>query len=380
MSSASRYRIVRALKTGGMAEVLEAQVVGAAGFERRVALKRLKPELAEDPALARAFVDEARIAAQLHHAGIVAVLDFGLMDGDVAFQALELVEGIDVAALIAGAKALPAAIALHVASELAHALDYAHHAKNAAGQPMRIVHRDVSPHNILLSWTGDVKLADFGIASALARAEKTRAGVVKGKPRYMAPEHARGDPVDHRADVFSLGCVLHEMLAGESPLETEEARTEMLARGRITISRALPEDLARIVAQATRPEREQRFQRASQLADACGRALSTRLSTSPRARIVEYLEERRPKDPEKARSALSVMMDLELVLSPGEPDESVRHFKTVVTEKLPPPPSPVRVTQQPRKFPWRWVLVPLAFVIGVLLSVSFGSCPELISS
>ena len=114
-SGASKYRVLRVLKSGGMAEVLEAQIIGAAGFERRIALKRLKPELAGDESLVRAFVDEARIAAQLHHAGIVAVLDFGVMDGDVAFQALELVEGMDLAelenAVFAGPEGIPPSIA-----------------------------------------------------------------------------------------------------------------------------------------------------------------------------------------------------------------------------------------------------------------------------
>src|SRR5262249_15128058 len=155
MRGADRYRVLRPIKKGGMAEVLEARVVGHEGFERKIALKRLRADLSADPSFVRSFIDEARIASQLHHANIVSVFDFGFLDG-VLFQALELVEGVDLLDLYARADdrsvRLPTEVALHIANEVAHALEYAHNATDASGKKMRIVHRDVSPENILVSW------------------------------------------------------------------------------------------------------------------------------------------------------------------------------------------------------------------------------------
>src|SRR5687768_422945 len=181
-----------------MAEVFEAFVVGDRGFERRVALKRLLPGHAADDAFVRAFIDEARIVSQLHHASIVSVFDFGVLD-DEPFLVSEWVDGVDLARLAelageSGAR-MPVEIALRIATEVAYALAYAHEARDVEGRLMNIVHRDVSPENILVSWEGDIKLADFGIARAIRRLEETRVGVTKGKLGFMAPEQIKGQDV-----------------------------------------------------------------------------------------------------------------------------------------------------------------------------------------
>src|SRR5262249_12636596 len=162
--------------------------------ERRIALKRILPEAAAEEWFLRAFADEARIASQLHHANVVAVLDFGLLDG-LPFQALELVEGCDLAELLASARdelpLLGEDIALFIAIAICRALAYVHSAVDANGATLGIVHRDVTPSNVLLSWAGDVKLSDFGIAYAVRRIEQTRDGMTKGTLSYMAPEQVR---------------------------------------------------------------------------------------------------------------------------------------------------------------------------------------------
>ncbi len=215
-----RYRLVRTLGSGGMAHLYEAVAEGEHGFERRVAIKRILPELLGDEAAHRMFLDEARIAARLHHGGIVQVLDFGMVDGQ-PFMVMEFVDGIDAARAErlgrARGRPLPVGVVLHVGAEVAAALRHAHELRGEGGEPRPVVHRDVSPHNVLLSWGGDVKLADFGIAKAAGRQERTATGLVKGKPGYMAPEQAAADEVGPPADIYALGASLHGLLVGEPP-------------------------------------------------------------------------------------------------------------------------------------------------------------------
>src|SRR5688572_11187871 len=192
-----------------MAQVIEAVAFGHAGFERRVAIKRLLPQHARDGERRRMFFEEARIGSRLHHGGIVPIFDYGLIDGS-EFLAMEYVDGLDALRAVCGSSAgvdpMPEGIALHIAAEIAHALAYIHELRDEDDRPLAIVHRDVSPPNILLSWNGDVKLSDFGIALARAREQPAAlGGGVQGKLHYMAPEQARGEPVSAAADVYALG-------------------------------------------------------------------------------------------------------------------------------------------------------------------------------
>lgn len=211
-----KYVLLRKLAVGGMAEVFLAKAVGAEGFQRTVVIKRILPSYTEDEAFVSMFIDEARIAAALHHANVIQVIDFDKVD-DAYYIAMEYVEGRDLRKVLdrgrKTGKRMSPLLAAHVTSLIASGLHYAHTRRGETGEPLHIIHRDVSPHNILISFAGDVKLTDFGIAKAAARSTKTRAGTVKGKCAYMSPEQARGKPLDARSDIFALCSVLWEMLA-----------------------------------------------------------------------------------------------------------------------------------------------------------------------
>jgi serine/threonine-protein kinase len=288
---AGRYELVQRLAEGGMAEVWLAAAHGGAGFTRRVAVKQLFPREQDGGAFERMFLDEARITSRLHHAGIVGILDYGVEDGR-AFQVLELVDGFDAARLAqwgrAQGKPLPVGLALHVCAEVGHALHFAHVATDDAGAPLNIVHRDVSPQNVLLSRAGEVKLSDFGIAFAEGRTEKTVGGVARGKPAYMAPEQAVRGPMDGRTDVFALGCVLHALVTGESALRDENALVDLLAGLELTLG-TLPVEVKAVVAQATRRNKAERYETAEAMALACARLVPQFLEGEPRKALADWV-------------------------------------------------------------------------------------------
>ncbi len=200
-----------------MAEVYRAVLRGAAGFEKTVALKRILPFFGEDEDFVTLFQDEARIVSTLNHANIAQVFDFGEIDGSF-YLTMELVEGSDLSRLTERLKKdsqpMPLPTAAFIIAEAARGLGYAHEKKGSDGKPLGIVHRDVSPHNVLISYEGEVKVTDFGIAKATGKAHKTATGVVMGKLRYMSPEQVAGDELDGRSDLFSLGVILYELLTG----------------------------------------------------------------------------------------------------------------------------------------------------------------------
>lgn len=215
-----------------MGELYLASLEGAAGFEKAVAIKRLLPHLSDDAEFLTRFVDEAKIASTLTHGNIVPVFDMGKVEGQY-FLAMDYIDGVDLRSLLADCRAndqrMPTGFALFIASEVCKGLAYAHSRSDGDGEALQIVHRDVSPSNILLSRSGEVKIVDFGIASARSRLSRTVTGELKGKLAYMSPEQARGTRVDARSDLFSLGAVLYEMLAGARPFEGD-SDMEILGR------------------------------------------------------------------------------------------------------------------------------------------------------
>ena len=221
-----KYFLLDRINVGGMAEVFKAKAFGVEGFERLLAVKRILPNIAEDEEFITMFIDEAKIAVQLNHANICQIFDLGKVE-DSYFIALEFVHGKDVRAIfdrckqkpVDGQTAMPIAQACFIVMKACEGLDYAHNKRDGQGREMTLVHRDVSPQNILISYEGEVKLIDFGIAKAAGKMSKTQQGILKGKFGYMSPEQVRGLPLDRRSDVFSLGIVLYEMVAGKRPFD-----------------------------------------------------------------------------------------------------------------------------------------------------------------
>ena len=271
-----QYELIEAIATGGMAEVFKARMRGVEGFQKIVAIKRILPHLTDNDEFVTMFIDEAKLAAQLQHPNIIHIYDLGKIERSY-YIAMEYIDGKDLRSILRGLEEkqqrLPLGLALYIASRLAAALDYAHRKRDFQGRAMALVHRDVSPQNVLISFEGDIKLCDFGIAKAASKASHTHAGALKGKLQYMSPEQAWGKDIDHRSDIFSLGLVLYEMLtgrkafAGDSELSIlEQVRSPKLATPReIDASdpaRGRPHRRSR----ALEANREERYQTAAELA------------------------------------------------------------------------------------------------------------------
>ncbi|HEU4536553.1 MAG TPA: serine/threonine-protein kinase, partial [Polyangiaceae bacterium] len=212
-----RYELIGELASGGMAVVFLARLAGVGGFQRLFALKRLHPHLARETEFVAMFLDEARLAASVRDAHAVPILEVGISDEGDHFVVMEYVEGASLAALIASAtqqqSRVPTGVALRIALDALAGLHAAHEARDERGEPLGIVHRDVSPHNVLVGVDGVARLTDFGIARAASRLTSTRDGAFKGKLSYMAPEQAGGEEVDRRADVFAAAVIAWELLA-----------------------------------------------------------------------------------------------------------------------------------------------------------------------
>lgn len=268
VSHAGRYRLIRLLATGGMGEVYLARHEGPANFSRTVVVKRLLRHLAVDKAFVQMFLNEARLAALLVHPNIVHIYELGEHDGTY-FIAMEYVPGTSLRSVLRYVRErnerLPVALAIHIATLTLNGLDFAHLAQDDDGRALCIVHRDVTPDNLLLSTTGGVKVADFGIAKAANVTGTTRTHGVKGKYGYMAPEQYEGARLDGRADLFSVGVVLYEMLTGERPFTGPNDAAVMravLSDAAIPPSRLNPEvspALEQVVLRALAKQPDQRF-------------------------------------------------------------------------------------------------------------------------
>ncbi|MCE9572389.1 MAG: protein kinase [Deltaproteobacteria bacterium] len=274
MPRLGRYELLRHLASGGMAEIHLARTTGVGGFSRHVVLKVVRPERAVDEAYVAMFLDEARLLAGLHHAHLAQVHEVGV-DGDTYFLAMEYLHGETLRAILSRARTrharLSLELALTVVAGVAAGLHHAHEGRDADGQPLGIVHRDVSPGNVMATYDGGVKLIDFGIAKARARTAVTRVGLVKGKPGYMAPEQVLGLTVDRRCDVFALGVVLYELTTQRQPFRatTGVDAIDRMLRGDLTppsqVVRDYPRELEEIVLTALALDPDARFATAEDL-------------------------------------------------------------------------------------------------------------------
>jgi len=268
------YQLLEKIAVGGMAELFRAKRTGVEGFEKVLAVKRILPHLSDNKEFVDMFIDEAKMVAGLAHPNIVQIFDLGKIEKSY-YIAMEYVHGRDLRSILRRAKekgvGLPRELAVLVASRVCSALEYAHRKKDDRGQKMKIVHRDVSPQNILISFEGDVKLTDFGIAKAATKATAHESGALRGKLLYMSPEQAWGKPMDRRSDIFSLGLVLYEMLTEQRPFlgSSELSILEMVRECRIAAPRSvnaeIPEDLERAVMKALARDPDERYEDAADM-------------------------------------------------------------------------------------------------------------------
>lgn len=280
-----KYLLVHQLGRGGMAELFLAKQSGLKGFEKVLAIKKILPHLTQDPEFVSMFVNEGKLAALLTHQHIVQIFDLGNVDG-AYYMAMEYVMGKDLRTLAVKAREhggrLALDHALSIISQVASGLDYAHRKKDLNGHELNIVHRDVSPQNILVSYEGEVKLVDFGIAKAAGLGQETQTGILKGKLAYMSPEQACGKPIDRRSDVFSLGIVCYELLTGrrlfkgDSDLSTlEQVRTAVIEPP-TRFDAEIPPALETVVLKALAREPDQRYQTASEFQAALEQIMADR--------------------------------------------------------------------------------------------------------
>src|SRR3954468_10586067 len=262
MSEQQRYRVIKRLAPGGMAEGLAAGAAGIEGFRKQVAIKRVLPQLSKNEQFIAMFLDEARLSAHLSHSNVVSVFDIGVGD-DAYFIVMEYVEGADLKAVLEHSRkvgrAVPIEIAGFVAAKMCQGLGYAHELE-AAEKPLSIIHRDVTPANVLITRFGEVKIVDFGLAKASSQLAESDAGVIKGKFGYLAPETVREQPVDQRVDIFAVGIILWEMLAGRRLfLGDSDFATVRMVRDAVIPKLSIPPELERILGHALARDAQDRY-------------------------------------------------------------------------------------------------------------------------
>jgi serine/threonine protein kinase len=274
-----RYVLVDRLGVGGMAEVFRAVAIGAEQFQRVVVVKRILPHLSENPAFIKMFIDEATLCGRLAHPNIIQVHEFG-KEQEQYFIAMEYLHGRNLTHILAALgeqqEGMPVTIAAEIMRQVCRGLHYAHTLKAPDGKPLGIIHRDITPGNVIVAYSGAVKVLDFGVARVENRFRRgtTDPGLVKGKSAYLAPEQLSPNPVDHRADIFAAGIVLHEMLTGrrlfkaDSSLESMELVKSMVIPRPAELRPQVPAGLDAIVMRALERKRAERYQTAGELADA----------------------------------------------------------------------------------------------------------------
>jgi serine/threonine protein kinase len=293
-----RYQILKQLASGSVADVLLARASGLEGFARHVVIKQIRPEMAAEDRFVKAFLDEARIAGSLHHQNIVTVHDIGEQDGSYFF-AMEYVHGEDARRLIGKVRErgehIPLEHALSIVMAAAAGLHYAHEQSTPSGERLGLVHRDVTPSNILIGYDGSVKIVDFGMAKAVARSNTTSTGVLKGKASYMSPEQCTGKPIDRRTDIFCLGIVLFELITAQRLFKgvNEFMTMAAIVEGQIpkpsSLRTEIPPALDEIIMRALERSPESRYQTAESLRESLEAfALAQELRTSHKA-VSDYL-------------------------------------------------------------------------------------------
>ncbi len=305
-----KYLLLDKIATGGMAELYRAKITGVQGFEKLIAIKKILPHLAQEEDLVECFIDEAKLAALLNHQNIVQIYDFGSLEGTY-YIAMQYLFGKDLRRVLTQAEKKGIKIgveyALYIVSRICSGLEYAHNLKDFQGKPLQLIHRDISPQNILISYEGDVKVVDFGIAKAAARSTLTQAGMIKGKVAYMSPEQAGGQTIDYRSDIFSVGILLYELITGRRMFQGETM--EVLSKVREarydqpeTIV-DLPDKIISVTHKALSKDPDQRYQSCGEMMtdlETCIHELSLWPTSSGLGRMMRALFEDEIAEEEKA--------------------------------------------------------------------------------
>ena len=328
--SFGKYEILARVAAGGMAEVFKARQEGLEGFRRTLAIKRILPHLSSNSEFVDLLIDEAKVAGLLNHANIVQILDLGQTDGHY-YIAMEYVAGQDLGAVLTRCEnkriTLPLPHAVFIALEILKGLDYAHDREVMRGGktvPLEIVHRDISPANILLSFQGEVKVTDFGIAKASVKALETVAGVVKGRYDYLSPEQIEGEAVDRRSDLFNVGVLLFQMLSGCHPFrqDTETATIETIRRAEnrnlIELNPDIPYELTAVIERALSREPDDRFESAAAFKEALDDFFHGAGFIFSHSTLAAFLRGLFPQDAALPRPTRSTTLDIE------EDDDEIR--------------------------------------------------------
>ena len=358
-----KYQLLDKIAVGGMAELFRAKLTGVEGFEKLIAIKKILPNLSQEEILVTSFIDEAKLAALLHHENIVQIYDFGSMDDDY-FIAMEFLFGKDLRTIRQTAKEreLPLGMEniLYIIARVCAGLDYSHNLKDLQGQPLNITHRDINPQNILVTYEGQVKIIDYGIAKAASHNTKTRENLIKGKLAYMSPEQANGQTIDHRSDIFSAGIILYELLAVRRMFEGETMQVLSLVREAQydppeEVIPNLPSKLNQILRRALAKDPEERYQSAGEmLADVeeCAFEMSLRPNARNFAHYMkalfedEYAEEEMAlwakskiyeageDEDEDAQAREQATPDYTAVLTQGTLNQKLVHFKRALSRGI----------------------------------------------
>ena len=356
-----KYVLLRKLATGGMGEVFLAKQVGPSGFEKLLVIKRILAHHHDKHEYLNMFLSEARLVAYLTHSNIIQIHEMGQIDGDY-FIAMEYVRGKSLRDIIDSLRAqnvqLPLSYAVDLAIKLCDGLGYSHSARDIRGRPMNIIHRDINPHNVLISYNGDLKLIDFGIAKSEMTSVHTATGTIKGKFVYMSPEQSAADPIDQRSDIFSLGIVLYEMVVLENPFVRQNVVLSLEAIQRHPV--AAPETkrpdagpLARVLERALQKSPEDRYQSCEEMRDDLRNLLRTGQVTPPEKDLSVFLSELFSEDIEEedrllaeADQATTPAPDQIVMMPPSRPSASSADQETKAG-RPPPSDTPNPITAAP---------------------------------
>lgn len=366
-----KYLLIDKVGTGGMAELFMAKQTGLKGFEKVMAIKRILPHLTEDPEFISMFINEAKLAALLSHQNIVQIFDLGHIENSY-FIAMEYVMGKDLRTILQRAKSLnqPMSVghALLIISKVCAGLDYAHRKKDLTGRELNLVHRDISPQNILVSYEGEVKLVDFGIAKAASQSSETRTGILKGKLSYMAPEQARGQAVDRRTDIFAIGIVLYEILTGhklfkgDNDFDTlEKVREAKVEPPPTSLNSQVDPELEAMILKALAKEPDHRYQSASEMQTALEDHMSRKGYDFSTVRLAQYLQNLFQHDIEQDSQRFQIAMGTTVSMGIADQSTVVRRHAPA-SESTPSQPSRRLPTPTPTPKP----AGPAAFLSTIL--------------